>query len=448
MPEYYHYDEQKKRVVAFLQKDVFNVDIFALERGNKLSATALSDVTAPLGRTPFKTQAGELVTADVIVQNKGNAHSHVPEQRDMYQSWVSFTITDARGKVLRESGAIDSKTGELDERAQSFTNRLINTNSQVNREHQVWNTHVVAYNNTIQSGRSQIVRYTFRMPPAAIGPITLTAAVKYRRFNQHFIDFGMSMPAGQHYPQTTVTMATGKATILVGENQPVPAAAGQNPDWMRWNNYAIALLDAKQYDSALNAFAQVIKLSPAYPDGYTNRALAEIQWQKYQEAEIDLAAALKLAPGNARALYYRGVVEQQEGKLDQAIADLRQVTAAFPRSRDAHRELGFSLYQLHRYPEARAEYEAVQTIDPDDLSAHYNLAILYRRLGMKDEAAREAARFADEKDDPAASIFALAYLRRDAAIANESVAWHAHDLDAATDHADGALPTAFSGTQQ
>ncbi len=449
VPEYYHFDEQSKRVVQFLQNGVFNIDIFALERGgNKLSASDLKDVTAPLGRVPFRLQPGELVTADVVVQNKGNAHSHVPEQRDMYQSWVDFTLTDAGGHVLKESGSVDGRTGELDERAQSFTNRLINTKNETNREHQVWDTHVVAYNNTIQSGRSQIVRYTFHMPPAAAGPITLTAAVKYKRFNQHFIDFGMNMPTGRHYPETIVTMATGSATIEVGENKPVPVPAGQNPSWMRWNNYAIALLDAQQYDSALNAFAMVVKQSPQCVDGYTNRALAEIQWQKYPEAEVDLAAALKIAPGNARALYYRGLVERHEGKLEEAATDLRNVIAAFPRSRDAHRELGFSYYQMHRYADARAEYEAVQAIDPDDLAAHYNLAILYRRLGLNDKAAAEAARFTDEKDDPAASIFALAYLRKNPAIANESVAWHAHDLDAASDHADGDLPTAFSGTQQ
>ena len=196
----------------------------------------MTEITAPLGGVPFKIQAGEQVTVDVIVQNKGIAHSHVPEQCDMYQSWVDFKLTDAKGRLLKESGSIDHKTGELDERAQSFTNRLINTGSGVNREHQVWNTRVIAYNNTIQSGRSQIVRYTFRMPPAPAGPITLTAAVKYKRFNQHFIDFGMKMLKGQHYPETIVTMATGTATIHVGENQPLRAPQGQSPIWMRWNN--------------------------------------------------------------------------------------------------------------------------------------------------------------------------------------------------------------------
>lgn len=448
VPDYYHYTEQSKRVITFLQNDALKIDIFALEHGNRVSASSLSEVSAPLGRVTFYTKPGELVTADVIIQNKGIAHSLVPEQRDMYESWVDFTLTDANGKVLKESGSIDKKTGDLDERAQSFTNRLINTKSGVNREHQVWDTHVVAYNNTIQSGRSQIVRYTFHMPSAEASPIRLTASVKYRRFNQHFMDFGMNMPAGKHYPQTIVTMATATTVISVGENSPTTPSNNENPTWMRWNNYAIALLDAQQYDSAVNAFAMVVKLRPDYADGFTNRALAEIQWQKYAEARIDLAEALKLAPTNVRAMYYRAILERTRGEMDAAIMDFSRVITAFPRSRDAHRELGFTYFQMHRYPEAREEYEAVQGIDPDDLSAHYSLAIVYRRLGMKDKAAAESERFMDEKDDPAASVYALAYLRNNPAIANETIAWHAHDLDAAFDHDEGSVPTEFTGTQQ
>ena len=143
-------------------------------------------------------------------------------------------------------------------------------------------------------------------------------------------------------------------------------------------------------------------------------------------------------------------MERNEGNLDGAIADLELVVKSFPRSRDAHRELGFSFYQQHHYPEARAEYETVQGIDPDDLAAHYNLSILYRRLGLKDKAAVESARFADQKDDPTASTYALEYLRKHNEVANESVAWHAHDLDGSSSHAvggDGSMPTAFSANQ-
>ena len=56
--------------------------------GAKLTPPAVS---APLSLISYTVAPGELLTADVVVQNKGIAHSYVPEQRDMYESWVDFT---------------------------------------------------------------------------------------------------------------------------------------------------------------------------------------------------------------------------------------------------------------------------------------------------------------------------------------------------------------------
>jgi tetratricopeptide (TPR) repeat protein len=199
---------------------------------------------------------------------------------------------------------------------------------------------------------------------------------------------------------------------------------------MRWNNYGIAMLDAEQYAASFDAFQRVAKFRPDYADAYTNMAIVEIQWERYADARPHLEQALRLAPDNSRALYYRALVERNEGGLDLAVTDLQLVLKSFPQSRDAHRELGFTFYQEHKYLQAQTEYEALQSLDPDDLAAHYNLAILYRRLGNKEKAAEEAARFADEKDDPTAATYALEFLRGHTELANESVPWHAHELDA------------------
>jgi Tfp pilus assembly protein PilF len=445
IPKFYGYDEQADRIVKFLQASVFNVDIFALEHEGQ-SGGAPQVVSAPLGLVSYTVAPGELLTTDVVIQNKGIAHSHVPEQRDMYESWVDFTVKDQAGKILFESGFL-RPNGDLDERAHSFTNRLINPRGTLNAEHQVWNTQIVAYNNTIQSGRSQIVRYSFHMPPASTGPVTLTATVKYRRFNQHFMDFGMNVSPGKHYDEPVVDMVSTSRTVMVGENRSVPPDPSENKEWMRWNNYGIALLDAQQYAASVDAFAHVAKLRPDYADAFTNQAIVELQWERYADARTQLSQALKLAPDNSRALYYRALLDRDEGNLDGAIADLRSVAKAFPRSRDAHRELGFSLYQQHKYEEARAEYEIVQSIDPDDLAAHYILAILYRRGGFKEKAAAQAAIFADQKDDPSANAYALDYLRKHGEIASESVPWHIHELDAPANRISGPLPTTFSATQ-
>jgi len=427
LPKYYNYPVQMQKTQDFLRNNVFNLDIFGLERnGGKM--------IAPLGSQPFDIAPGDTLTASVVIQNKGIAHSHVPEQRDFYESWVEFKATDATGHVLMHSGELQPN-GNLDPRAHSFTNRLINVKGQLNDLHQVWNNRVVAYNNTIASGRSQIVRYQFQLPKDAAGPITITATVNYRRFNQHFIDFGM----GKHYEEPVVEMVSRVRSLTVGANPALPPDPQDNKDWMRWNNYGIAMLDAQQYAESAHAFERVATMRPDYADAYTNIAIANFQWQRYDASHDNLQKALKLSPHNARALYYLALVERNQGHVDAAISDLREVTAQFPRSRDAHRELGFSLYQERKYDEARVEYETLQSIDPDDLAAHYILSIVYRRLGMKDKAAIEAVAFADQKDDPTASAYALEFLRKHPEIASESVPWHTHtDLPEQTTATSGA----------
>jgi tetratricopeptide (TPR) repeat protein len=442
IPQFYKFDEQAEKVAAFLRNGVFNVDIFALEKENAAATAADSVLIAPLGLTTFSLAAGETLTADVVIQNKGAAHSHVPEQRDFYESWVDFTVKDSSGKTLVESGFL-KPDGYLDESAHSFTNRIINNKGEFNDLHQIWHNRVLAYNNTIQSGRSQLVRYRFRIPKDLTGSFSITATVKYRRFNQHFIDYAMKE---KHYPQPVIEMAGQTRTFAIGENAPVKPGPDENKEWMRWNNYGIGLLDAQQYAASVHAFERVAALRPDYADAFTNMAVVEILWEKYDDARPNLAKALTLLPGDPRALYYRALVERNGGQVKEAITDLEAVLVKYPRSRDALRELGFSYYQQHNYPRARDIYEQLQGVDPDDLAAHYNLAILYRRLGQKDKASYEAARFADQKDDPTASVYALEFLRKHPEVANESVVWHAHDLTGdPVKHSDKIQYTYMSG---
>jgi tetratricopeptide (TPR) repeat protein len=435
MPQYYKYEEQAEKLVAFLKngpdgKGVLNVDIFGLEKENAAATVSDQVLVAPLGLASFSLAPGETLVADVVIQNKGIAHSFIPEQRDFYEAWVDFTVKDGSGKTLAESGFIQPD-GNLDPSAHSFTNRLINVKGELNDLHQIWHNRVLAYNNAFQSGRSQLVRYRFRLPKEITGRVALTATVRYRRFNQHFIDYAMDQ---KQYPLPIIDMASETRSFKIGENPPQPPDPlenkdqKENPEWMRWNNYGISLLDAQQYQASVHAFERVAALRPDYADAFTNMAVVEISWEKYDDAKSNLAKALALLPGDPRALYYRALVERNAGQVAEAIADLEAVLAKYPRARDALRELGFSYYQKHDYAAARSAYERLQAVDPDDLASHYQLAILYRRLGEKAKAAIESAKFADQKDDPTASVYALEFLRKHPEVAAESVVWHTHDL--------------------
>ncbi len=417
VPFYYGYDEQMQKTLEFLKSgNYLNVDIFGLKLGDS------DKLIAPLGGTPFTLNPGQTVEAYVVVQNKNIGHSLIPEVRDLYEAWVQFTVKDASGAKIYESGFL-KPDGTLEPGAHSFTNRPVDVIGDFVDNHKVWTIHSMAYDNTIQAGRSALVRYEFKLPERLHGPVTVTAKVNYRHLRQSYLNnvLGPDHPA---YP--VVELASRSRTFTLGDNTPEPALPTDNAEWMRWNNLGIAYIDQQQYDDALHSFEQVVRLRPDYKDGYINLGVTLIEWEKYAEAREPLEKALALKPEDARALYYLALVERRQRHSEAEVADLEKVIAQYPSSRDARRELGISYYQQHRPADAMAQFKALQQIDPDDVAAHYNLAILYRRMGDKQQAEKEAALYAMKRIDPAAPTYSLDYLRKHPEISNESVPWHKH----------------------
>jgi tetratricopeptide (TPR) repeat protein len=420
VPFYSGFSPQLEKTIKFLQSgDYLNVDIFALKRANE------NAMTAPLGSVPFRLAPNDIVETYVVVQNRNIGHSLIPEVRDLYEAWAEFIVKDQSGKEIYHSGFL-RPDGSLDPDAHSFTNRPVTQQSDFVDNHKVWTIRTVAFDNTVQAGRSTVIRYMFRVPPSVKGSITITARINYRHLRQSYLNniFGKDHP---NYPVVEITSQT--RTLAIGENQPQPADPGSNasnPDWMRWNNLGIALLDQFQYAEAVRTFGEVAKLRPDYADAYTNIALTNIQWEKYYSAWNSIQKALAISPDNARALYYAALIERRMGKPDEAIASLQKVVSQYPQSRDARRELGTLLYQQREYDAAIEQFEALQQIDPDDLAAHYNLAILFRRMGRKQESAEQQAMFTTKKFDSGAPTYALDFIRKHPEISEESIPWHIH----------------------
>jgi tetratricopeptide (TPR) repeat protein len=97
-----------------------------------------------------------------------------------------------------------------------------------------------------------------------------------------------------------VELSATTRTLNIGDNPAMTPLATDNPEWMRWNNAGIGYLDQLQYEDALQAFAQVVRLRPDYKDGYINLGITYIEWEKYDEARAPLEKALTLRPDDAR----------------------------------------------------------------------------------------------------------------------------------------------------
>lgn len=424
VPFYYGFKEQLQKTIEFLQSgNYLNIDLFGIQKmGMDAHPLKAQPMIAPIGSEAFQLAPKDIVEVMVVIQNKNIGHSLIPEVRDLYQAWVEFTVKDSSGKDIYHSGFLKPDL-MLDERAHSFTNRPVDTNGEFVDNHKVWTIHSVAYDNTVQSGRSTLVRYEFRVPANVHGPLTVTAKVNYRHLRQSYLNniFGKDHPA---YP--VVELAARTRTINIGENSSAAPDPKDNPDWMRWNNFGIACIDQLQYAEAIHAFTQVIRLRPDYAEAYTNLGLTNILWEKFDSARGDLEKALSLSPHNVRALYYMALIERRQGNAAASTADLEEVVAKFPQSRDARRELGLAYYYQDKFEKSMEQFQALQAIDPDDVAAHYNLAILYNRMGMRKEAAQQAALFETKKVDPGAPTYSLDYLKAHPEISTESVPWHMH----------------------
>lgn len=425
IPTFYKWPEQIAAVTKSLEADAIGVDIFALRR--RAAHSGKEELIAPLNHRKFELGAGDQLTADVIITNKNIGHSFPPELRDFYEAFVEFTVRDDSGQVIYNSGFI-KPNGYLDEAAHNYKTYLVKADGTFNDKHHIWRTKVMAQNNQIQSGRSDLARYQFNVPAGFQGALHLSARVRYRRFTRVFQDYVL----GKSVDYPIVTMASTEYALRIGENNAQPIVAGAKnvmPDWRRWNNYGISLLDNRQYPLAADAFARAAELDETYrPMAEVNRAMALFELEQYDESARILDAVLVANPNNLRALFQRTRINMRRGELAMAEVNLRRILDSYPRDRISWQQLG-ELCKIKRdYAGARHCYETILSIDPEDTGAHYNLMLVYRKLGMNEEARREAKIFADQKDDPSALNLANEFLRQHPEMSNESVPWHVHIL--------------------
>lgn len=411
------------------------VDIFALHVLPE--GKSKERLIAPVNRRDFKIRAGDTLTADVIVTNKNIGHSFPPELRDFYEAYVEFAVTDASGRELFKSGFI-KPDGHLDETAHAYKTHLVKGDGSYNDLHHIWLTRVVAYNLAIQSGRSDLARYKFTVPQDVDGAqLKMTAKLQYRRFTRVFSDYVLNKSTDL----PIVEMARSERTILIGDetkSQPVDPKA--MPDWRRWNNYGIALLDQRQFPQAADAFDEVIdsNFKDYKPFAFTNKALALMEMGGWKEAEKLIEKAIELDENNLRAVFQLGRIDRVRSRLEEAESNFKKVLEKYPRDRMTLQQLG-ELAKIKSdtvAPEQRKEqleiaksfYDQILAIDPEDVGATYNLMIIYQKLGMREQARKQAKIFQDLKDDPTVTALASNFLQTNWHIGNESLPFHTHDL--------------------
>jgi tetratricopeptide (TPR) repeat protein len=422
IPAHYGWTEQVKATADLLKSGVVSVDIFALHS----AAVNQSAIVAPL-ESAASVSAGQTISVDVVVANRGVGHTFPAELRDMFEAWLEFRATDATGKVLTHSGAVRAD-GTLEWSAHAYRAVPIGDDGRQIDRHDIWRTRVGAFDRQIPAGRADIGRFTFVIPKDARAPITLVARLNYRRFNARFIDW---VKRSQPVKQSPVVQMSSAKVVLRLANQRISETKSARSDVKdqsaaaelrkRWRAYGVALFDQQQYEAAVEAFEQArVLASQGSADeaaSWVDLALAYMRMERAGESQAAIAKAneciaraIAIGPNDGRARFYRALLNVKQFRYGEALADLEALARERGRDRQVWMQLA-AIYLLQRRDrEAQAAYEHVLTIDPDDTEAHFKLGGLYWRFGLVDLAKIEQDNYQARHTDTVGETLRRNYL--------------------------------------
>jgi len=154
-------------------------------------------------------------------------------------------------------------------------------------------------------------------------------------------------------------------------------------------NLGAALENEGKTESAMNHYAEALRIRPDYADAHTNLASALMKSGKpnaMDEAGRHLAEALCIDPMSAEAYNAFGLNNALRGKIDDAATHFSEAIRLKPEFALAHNNLGSTLANRGRLDEAIIEYGQAVHIDPNYVDAHKNLGILLAKKGKTNDA--------------------------------------------------------------
>lgn len=171
-----------------------------------------------------------------------------------------------------------------------------------------------------------------------------------------------------------------------------------NPDDPRdtASRLAICLLEVQNYEGAIVAFKDAIKIDSKNLKLHENLAVAYKKVSKYDEAAEIYNSLAQMDPERANQYYNTIIQMYDEAKLpDKAIEAAKKMVELNPNSDTAVYNLGYMYVKLEKYKEAIEAFKKVTDIRPDYEWAYYNLGFCYNKLKKYKDSIEVFKKFAE-----------------------------------------------------
>ena len=418
------------------------IDIFGLKEGGRTDGK----LVAPLRPEVPVIEPGKSYLVEVVVRTLAMGHHFTQGTVDSNEVWVECTVVAGR-EMIAASGLMTGPGdhGVVEPSAYRLNAVLVDRHGRKIDRRNVQDIFTAAANHEIPPGAAEVIHYRLDVPGDLRSPLTLTARVRYRKFDAAYMEFiqaGWSVESAARFPSLPVIdLCEDQITLPVSGASPADDTwknqrSSIEPAWQRWNDYGIGCLLEGDFQAAKgelrqaeSAFRQVTSVPEAASFGWINLARVFLEEGRLAEAAVavnEAAAAEPPAPWWHLAWFGGSVTAENASTstdLDRAIEAFASILApenqprsrGFDFSRDyvVRNQLAATIFKRSLtadgaerkglLQEAIKHYDITLAGDPENLSAHYGLAQCHGRLaaGATDPRATEAEAIAGESFDPA-----------------------------------------------
>ncbi|NET41317.1 tetratricopeptide repeat protein [Okeania sp. SIO2B3] len=139
-----------------------------------------------------------------------------------------------------------------------------------------------------------------------------------------------------------------------------------NPNFS-WSYYKLgqALTKLQKWDEAITAYRQAIKLNPDFPWSYHNLGNALIKLEKYSEAVVAYRQILKINPDSYWDYNKLGEALVNVGEFEQAIVSYQTAIQLKPELKGTHQKLADILFQIGKLEAAEIAYRQAIKLNPE-----------------------------------------------------------------------------------
>ena len=430
-------------------RDSLRIDLFGIRRDGGDGPAVAGNLTAPL-TDHAEVVAGETVLIETVLRTMRLGHHFSQGTTDSNQIWVHWQA-EQDGRIIAASGQMDDRNAVDPDSHFVNTFMLDRDGNRINRRNAP-DIFTPLYSHQIPPGAGQTIHYRLDVPEQSRSPITVTATLRYRKFDTEYLDYIRAdrdpavdpldigrVGAPNDLPITDICSDTLTLNIVdhLPENLTVATSDEQGfPMWQRFNDYGIGLLlsGRSQLRQAAEAFA-VVESMGRY-DGPLNLARVQFTEGDLNAATESLAraAAADPPPPSWTHSWLSGIVNRQQGNLDAAAESLRSVLNTkipqrgfdFSLDYQVRNQLGLTLIDLAQraevmgdLPESRSllqqaqqEFDRVLRSDVENATAHANLAQIHSWLGNGELEIKHRRLHAKYKADDNAKEIAVPKARR------------------------------------